>query len=319
MTDFFRKVLIPVVVFLASSGLASADRGRLFTMPLELPLNSELFNPLASKVPEPVGEGRFAAVIWEPNPFRPDGKLVPSDWPAGEKTGLIGTPRYQYSYSNSPESTTVQYLDGAFGAYLNSRELEPNKPYHKLMIAPFYRWGIRSGIEPFSSGARGVHASFKMQVPYATDSRRRGSAAYILVDFEFIDKHTGTKISYGCSVFFNGAAGWPGEINFDGPSSSWMINTPIKRSATAFQLDPDSNEFVGEPWRGWRTFGFVIDRNSFESQLKRLQSSRPIARVSSDPADYVLSQVHVNAELNFSTGPATLGWSIRDLTVDIEK
>jgi hypothetical protein len=72
---------------------------------------------------------------------------------------------------------------------------------------------------------------------------------------------------------------------------------------------------TGTPWTGWRHFQWTIDQAQFVAALKYLAAKYPGKITSTDPTQYVLVQVHLNAEFHYSPTPAELGWSMRGLNV----
>jgi hypothetical protein len=286
------------------------DLARSFLVPLADPLH-----------PDQPPADRLVLVLWQPNPKRSDGTLVPTSWTAGDKTGFYPTPplEHELGFEDRPGTTTVQARGGVVGAYLDSQDLSPATDFGKLMIAPQFRWSDASAARPFSDPAQALLVSLELQVPAASDAHRPGSLAYIVADLEFTDRVSGTKLSYGSELFFNGRADSNTlDTRFDAESRSIMINAPDDDGSPTLLREPGSDHFTGTPWRGWRTFSYAITRRAFSFALDRVRERYPDANASQDPADYRLTMFHLNAEVQHSGGPAELGWSMRNARIVLQ-
>jgi hypothetical protein len=295
------------------------DLARSFVVPLADPLH-----------PSPPPTDRLVLILWEPNPKRSDGTLVPTSWPAGDKTGFYPTPplEHQLGFEDRYGTTTVQARGGVVGAYLNAQEVSPETASGKLMITPQFRWGDASAARPFSDPAQALLVSLELQVPTASDAHRPESLTYVEADLEFTDRVSGTKLSYGAVLFNQGIAHprpevWHADSNgmaiaFDAPSRSIMINAPDKDGSPTLLRVPGSDHFTPTPWRGWRTFSYAITGRAFSVGLDRARELYPNAKASQDPADYRLTMFHLNAEVQHGGGPAELGWSMRNARIVLQ-
>ena len=77
----------------------------------------------------------------------------------------------------------------------------------------------------------------------------------------------------------------------------------------------DSATATDTPWFGWRHFQWSISDAQFVSALQHLAAAYPGIVISTDPANYVLAEVHLNAEFHDQGKAAALGWSMRGLKV----
>jgi hypothetical protein len=259
-------------------------------------------------------------VLWQPNPKRSDGTLVPTSWTAGDKTGFYPTPllEHQLGFEDRYGTTTVQAQGGVVGAYLNAQEVSPATDFGKLMITPAFRWSDASAARPFSDPAQALLVSLELQVPTAYDEHRPGSHAYIEADLEFTDRVSGTKLSYGSELFLNNDDPNGITIGFDEPSRSIMVNAPDDDGSPTLLPVPGSDHFTRTPWRGWRTFSYAITGRAFSFALDQVRDRYPNANASQDPADYRLTMFHLNAEVQHGGGPAELGWSMRNARIVLQ-
>lgn len=335
-----RRVVAGLMLIAIFTRAGNADAGAqapkvLFEQGAVNDLAQSFLVPLADPLhPKPLPMDRLVLVLWQPNPKRSDGTLVPTSWTAGDKTGFYPTPplEHQLGFDDRYGTTTVEAQGGVVGAYLNAQEVSPATGSGKLMVTPTFRWSDASAARPFSDPAQALLVSLELQVPTASDAHRPGSAAYIGADLEFTDRVSGTKLSYGSGLFsegiarprpglgqFNGYADSNGlGIAFDADSRSIMINAPDKDGSPTLLRVPGSDQFTPTPWRGWRTFSYAITGRAFSSALDRVRELYPNANASQDPADYRLTMFHLNAEVQHDGGPAELGWSMRNARIVLQ-
>ncbi len=301
------------------------DLARSFVVPLADPLHP--VSPPADQL---------VLVLWQPNPKRSDGALVPTSWTAGDKTGFYPTPplEHQLGFEDRAGTTTVQAQGGVVGAYLNAQEVSPATDSGKLMITPQFRWSDASAAHPFADPGQAMLVSLELQVPTASDAHRPGSIAYVVAGLEFEDRVSGTKLSYGSELFsqgigrgrppqgvgqFSGYADSNGTyIAYDAPSRSIGVAAPDDDGSPVLRPAPGSDHFTGTPWQGWRTFSYAITGRNFSYALDRVRERYPNAHASQDPADYRLIMFHLNAEVQHGGGPVELGWSMKNARVVLQ-
>jgi len=285
------------------------DLARTFLVPLADPRH-----------PNPQPADQLVLILWQPNPKRSDGTLVPTSWTAGDKTGFYSTPplEHQLGFEDRYGTTTVEAQGGVVGAYLNAQEVSPTTDFGKLMITPAFHWSDASAVRPFSDPTRSLLVSLELQIPTASDAHRPGSLAYVVACLEFTDRISGTKLSYGSEMFFNGYDSNRVDVAFDAESRSIQINAPDDDSSPTLLRVPGSDHFTGTPWRGWHTFSYVITGRAFSFALDRVRDRYPNANASQDPADYRLTMFHLNAEVQHGDGPAELGWSMRNARIVLQ-
>lgn len=293
----------------------------LFQQPELDDLKSHFHVPRAARRQAPPSEG-FDMLLWQPNPYQVDGQLTPVDWNAGDKTGLYPPnplQSHQLGFRNVAGSTVAQAYRGAVGAYINSADLPKDTHKYKMMITPQFRAPPNARARPYAQQDRAVVVSLDLQVPTAADGHNQGSNTYVAADLQFIDQTSQSKISYGCTLFFNGRPNSKENIKFDEDSQSIMINGPVVPGSARLTILPQSAERAATPWRGWRTFRFAITEANFRTALTQLKAAYPESKASSNPADYAFSQFHLNAELHFETAPAQLGWSMQNAKITVER
>jgi hypothetical protein len=307
-----------VVCAHAASDKCSGGKERLiFSQPSLNEIDGHLFVPSATHALPPFDT--FNLISWQLNPFARDGMLTPSEWNAGEKTGLdVKQPvsKHEFGYRDVPGSTTAQVGGEAVGVYLNSRELPQSTHKNKMMITPNIRFS--SMTYPFADPRCRLHVSFDLQVPTAADGHITGSETYIVAELLFSDPRSKVLISYGTAVFFNGYPKSKRHTGFDGDTHSYMVTTPLGQDDGWVERDINSASKMSTPWEGWKTFSFVISERDFQAALGSLHMAYRGELMSASPQDYGLAQFHLNAELHFISAPAELGWSMRRARISLD-
>ena len=278
----------------------------LFQQPQEAGIAGSFFVPPAAHSSPPTGI--FTLILWQPNPNTSNGQLVPTTWDAGSQTGF--TPpspltTMQLGFQNTPGTSTAQMYGTTVGAYLNSADLPGSPVNQKMMITPQYIFPTTNQPVPFASATSALNASMDLQIPTAV-----GDSTYVTADFLFVGPN-GVRISFGIKIFAN--TGVPdivgGAYNTDG--NSYELNSPLASDQLFVTLAPDSASATGTPWLGWQHFGWSVTQAQFAAGLSYLAAKFPGTVQSMDPAQYVLAEVHLNAEFHFQPNPAELSWSMR--------
>lgn len=322
----FALMVLPMP--LRAQGMASAGEEVLFDQPALGDVAGHFHVPTAEhRYPT---EHPFNLLFWERNPLTPNGDLVPTDWPAWERTGFRPSEplmRHQLAIRNAPDASTVQAEGRTVGVYLNSRDLTEVSEGHQMMITPAFREPRDAMVFPFARAGTMLVTTFDLQVPTAVDTYRPGSATYVVSDLQLEDRASHTRISYGTALFHHrpspvrlpGAARLhEAEVGvFDKGSKSYQIGNPLAPDSRLVRILPGSDVFQTQPWRGWRHFAMAISPENFQIGLIALHAQRPDFKGSTNPADYILVGWHLNAELQYATGPAELGWSMRDARITL--
>jgi hypothetical protein len=288
-----------------SSGGTSAAT-ILFEQPQESGITGHLFVPTATHIPPP--KGTFALVLWQPNPNVPNGQLVPTTWDAGSQTGF--TPAspltaMQLGFQPKAGSSTAQMDGDTVGAYLNSADLPGAPVGQKMMITPEFIFQPGNQPVPFANANSSLSGSMDLQIPTAT-----GNDTYVVANLLFVGAN-GVRISYGIAIFHNGETRALVGTGYDVPSHSYMLNFPLGEDQRFVTQVQGSASWTGAPWLGWQHYEWSISQTQFVAALDYLVAQFPGQVQSTDPTQYVLSEVHLNAEFHFQPAPAELGWSMR--------
>ncbi len=278
----------------------------LFEQPQESGIAGHLVVPTATHIPPPIGA--FGLVLWQPNPNAANGQLVPTAWDAGTQTGF--TPAspltaMQLGFQPKAGSSTAQMDGDTVGAYLNSADLPGAPVGQKMMITPEFIFQPGSEPVPFSNSNSSLNGSLDLQIPTAA-----GKDTYVVADLLFVGA-SGVRISYGIAIFDNGETRALVGTGYDVPSNSYMLNSPLGVDQRFVTQAQGSTSWTGVPWLGWQHFEWSISQAQFVAALKYLVAQFPGKVQSTDPTQYVLAEVHLNAEFHFQPAPAELGWSMR--------
>jgi len=277
----------------------------LFEQPMESGIAGHLIVPTADHTPPPAGV--FALILWQANPNVPNGQLVPTTWDASTQTGFAPSSALsvaQLGFQNLAGSTTAQMDGDVVGAYLNSANLPGSPVDQKMMITPQFIFAAGNQSVPFASASSSLNASMDLQIPTAL-----GNNTYVTADLLFKDPN-GVRISFGVKIFSNGMGQPVVGTGYNLPGNSYMLNSPLEPDQLYLTLAPGSAEWSFAPWLGWRHFEWSISQAQFVAGLKFLVSQYPGKVTSMDPTQYVLAEVHLNAEFQFQPNPAELGWSM---------
>jgi len=292
-------------------GSASVAAGTtvLFEQPLESGITNNLFVAHVTKAGMPTGS--WDLVLLQPNPYTSTGNLVPTSWNAGSQTGFVpaSPSTAQLGFRNLAGTSTAQMEGDTVGAYLNSRDLPTTLSNRLMMISPQYKFPAGATPVPYASSTSLVNAEMDLQIPVAV-----GSKTYVTADFTFLDPN-GVRISYNVNLFHNGVAHLSVASNYDSSEGFYILNSPLTAGQQFLTLAQGSASYTGASWLGWRHFQWTINQAQFVAALKYMVAKYPGKITSTDPTQYVLSEVHLNAEFHYSPAPAELGWSMRGFKV----
>jgi hypothetical protein len=272
-------------------------------------------------------EQPFNLVLWQPNPNRSDGQLVPTNWLAGKMTGFYPSAplaEHQAGFRDVAGASTAQIDGDTVGVYLNSADLTAGSHESKMMITPAVMLPKNKIVYPFSAAGSAILNSLELQVPVAISQNRPGNLAYVVINLLFEDRQSKTKISYAVDLFHHSLRAAPPppperlqqtELGkFDPNTQSFQVGNPLAYGSRVVTVVPGSTLFQTTPWKGWRLFQAEINERDFSNALHALEGETAF-HGSGSPADYRLIEWHLNAELMFGSGPAELGWSMRHAKV----
>ena len=191
------------------------------------------------------------------------------------------------------------------GAYLNSADLPGSPVGQKMMITPQFLFAPGSEPVPFASSGMTLNSSMFLQIPTAV-----GRETYVNADYLFKGPN-GVRFSFGIKIFTNGGKHPVLGSGYDVPSNTYMLNSPLLPGQSYVTVNPGGATSTGTPWSGWQQFSWSVSQAQFVAGLNYLSTQYPGTVPTTDPTQYVLAEVHLNAEFHFQPEPAELGWSLR--------
>jgi hypothetical protein len=308
----FVRLCVAVLTLSAAATVGStsvAGTTVLFEQPLESGIANNFFVAHVTKAGIPMGV--FDLVALQPDPETSTGHLVPNSWDAGSKTGFVPTTpsTAQFGFTNQVGTSTAQMEGDTVGAYLNSKDLPTTRSNQLMMISPQYKFAPGTTPVPYASSTSLLNGEMDLQIPTAV-----GKDTYVSADLSFLDPN-GVRISISVNLFHNGAAHLYLTSIYDSSENIYILEVPLAEGQQFLTPMQGSALETGTPWVGWQHFQWTIDQAQFVAALKYLIAKYPGKITSTDPTQYVLDEVHLNAEFHYSPAAAELGWSMRGLTV----
>jgi hypothetical protein len=211
----------------------------------------------------------------------------------------------QLGFQDLAGTSTAQMGSDIVGAYLNSADLPGSPVGQKMMITPQFLFTPGSEPVPFASAGSFLNSSMYLQIPIAA-----GKDTYVVADYLFKGPN-GVRLSFGVKIFTNGEPHAVLGTGYDVPSNTYMLNSPLLANQSYVTLNQGSATSTGTPWLGWQQFSWSVSQAQFVAGLNYLAGLFPGTVQTTDPTQYVLAEVHLNAEFHFQPNPAELGWSMR--------
>lgn len=190
-----------------------------------------------------------------------------------------------------------------------------------MMITPVIDFPEKN-IFPFADSRQKLYQSLELRVPTAVSQSRPHNIVYIVSDFLFIDRTTGTRLTYEVALFHQNphaprltrAGLIKTEVGlFDRGSHSYQVGSPLSPLARLNEPVEGSALYSTLPWREPRRMAFTISWRNFKTALQSLGAKGYGGSL--NPADYRLRQWHLNAEMQYDRIPTRLGWSLSDTTI----
>ena len=101
-------------------------------------------------------------------------------------------------------------------------------------------------------------------------------------------------------------------------SHSYQVGDPLSPLARLNEPAEGSALYSTLPWREARRMAFTISWRNFKTGLESLTGKGAYSG-SLNPADYFLSNWHLNAEMQYDQTPAQLGWSLSGSKIALVK
>jgi len=287
--------------------------------------------------------GKFTVMQWQANPLTTSGLDVPVTWMLSRMTGVAPPPPFSVSQAgvaNHAGATGVQIVGATIAAYMNSLDFSAKGTAQNLVgIFPTYTFS-GTPVLPFAQGKTLVYA-LQAQVPTAIVTPPASNpgytgTAYIGLDLTFQDTtHAATPaITLAIHAFAYPHAAAPESIGAFGGAGRLLAQTSLDPASAYSTMLPTSQPFQPQPWSGFRTLQAGVTPQNFTAVLAGIRASVALlqsagltpADYSAAPADYSLTQFHVNAELNYAGGTTAaytggsvqMGYAVRNIRVSLQ-
>ncbi|WP_152621998.1 hypothetical protein [Archangium violaceum] len=248
-------------------------------------------------------------------------------WNLGDFTGAtVPGPLLNYQVGYDPASyggSAVEIhteTDGTttypvFGAMMNTWNYQRHiDPYDLAAAQVKYRWPPSEDKRPWAHGNTSVfHFSFQLQVPsvYVTP----GARAYIGPVFTVDDmSQPGRYFWINLNVLDN--TGDPNHPGVTVESISWDLGTGTAQvgsylgNGTQYVTKASSSySSTTVPWTGWRWYGFSVSYAQLQQMINDVNQKFPDSNFSTNPGDYRIGMLMIDAEIAWPLGNAYLGYS----------
>lgn len=286
--------------------------------------------------------GTFTVHQWQPNPFSATQDDAPATWNMAGYTGLsvpVPLSQSEAGVQNKIGSTGVQLYQGTVGINLNSRDFSATGTANNLVgIMPGYKFPDLSH-RPFAQPNATLVYSVDMQVVTATVTRplnnpKYNGDAYVALDLRFVDTtHPQSMAITVCASAFSVYGSQLANTGYaPAGGGNVLVKTSINPGSPFISMVPGTAAFRNTVWSGFKTFAISLTADNLGAAILAIQADAALlsslgltsASYSRNPSDYILSEVHVNSELNYAgrgtytSGSVQMGLSIRNMKVVLQ-
>ena len=255
-------------------------------------------------------KGTFAMVSDQTNPLTGSGLFQVNTWDPSALTGFKpnNPSGAQLAYAATGPTTIAQYEGNTLGVYLRSADL-PSGADQMIAAQTFY-----AGLNLFTSSSVVLNESMMLQVP-ASD----GATPFIAVKHFFSGPTPNANFDIAVLLFHNGATKAPApSITYDAHTNAYVLEVALGAASSAPYLTSITGEYTGTPYTGFTPLAWSISQPQVVAALKALQAAYPAIYTTTDPTQYQITNMHVNAEIRGLPNTDTLGWSMQDWVVSLQ-
>ncbi len=255
-------------------------------------------------------KGTFALVSDQANPLTSSGLFQVNTWDPSALTGFRASnpSGAQLAYAATGPTTIAQYEGNTLGVYLQSADLASGAD-QMIAAQTFY-----AGLNIFTSSSVVLNESMMLQVPTSS-----GATPFISVKhfFSGIGAMAGNNFDISVLLFHNGAGSPPPSVNYDNHGLAWVSEVALGDSRSAPYVTTVTGAFTGTPYMGFVPLSWSISQAQVIAAIKNINSTQGLSW-STDPTQYQITNIHVNAEIRGLPNSDTLGWSMKDWVVSLE-
>ena len=253
--------------------------------------------------------GTFAMVSDQANPLTGSGLFQVNTWDPSALTGFKpnNPSGAQLAYAATGPTTIAQYEGNTLGVYLQSADL-PSGTDQMIAAQTFY-----AGLNLFTNSSVVLNESMTLQVPTSN-----GATPFIAVK-HFFSGPGGANFDIAVLLFHNGATNAPApSITYDAHTNAYVLEVALGAASSAPYVTSVSGAYTGTPYTGFTPLAWSISQPQVVAALQALHAAYPAIYTTTDPTQYQITNMHVNAEIRGLPNSDTLGWSMKDWIVSLQ-
>jgi hypothetical protein len=255
--------------------------------------------------------GTFALVSDQTNPLTGSGLFQVNTWDPSAFTGFkVNNPsgsQLAYAATGTSPTTIAQYEGNTVGVYLQAADL-PSGTDQMIAAQTFY-----AGLNLFTSSSVVLGESMMLQVPTSN-----GATPFISVK-HFFSGPGGANFDISVLLFHNGATNARApNITYDAHTHAYVLEIALGAASSAPYLTSITGAYTGTPYTGFTPLAWSISQPQVVAALQALQAAQPMIFTTTDPTKYLVTNIHVNAEIRGLPNSDTLGWSMKDYVVSLQ-
>src|SRR5208283_5061511 len=238
-------------------------------------------------------------------------------WTAGNVTGFFpvnkATAQLSYVATGTSPITTAQYEGNTVGAYLQAAD-QPGATDLEITPQVFYTPGGSNpaqgqGLNLFTDSTKVLTESMLLQIPTAT-----GTGPWIAVKHFFTGQGGQHNFDISVLLFRTHGSTTPGPvINGDTHTNAIVCVVPIGVATSNPYVTTITGAYTTSTYSGFTPIAYSISQAQVIAVLQLIDGNNPNGwSYSHDPTQYLMTTLHINAEIQSLPSSDTLGWSCQN-------
>ncbi len=229
--------------------------------------------------------------------------------------------------ADDPGGTAVETsADGSqVGAVINTQDLTQGGTVPFGPMALLTQWQAPETVAPFADPANGaLVAQLDLSVPYSEFPGGPGaqtSSNQVVLYLGLTDTVSGRQIAYGSILFDSRGDASPffGADNGVGGTGAAIVAQAAGAASRYDVAVPGAASFQGAAWTGSEHFALEITPATLEAAIKAFNNSTgPATPFSTDLSRYILTNVSVDAEVEYFGQANSFSYSVSNMTLSEE-
>ncbi len=229
--------------------------------------------------------------------------------------------------ANDPGGTVIETAaDGSsVGAVINTQDLLDGGAVPYGPMALLAQWQAPETVTPFADPGNGAFlAQLDLAVPYSEFSGGPGALAssnQVVLYLGLTDTVSGRQIAYGSILFDSRGTASPffGADNGPGGTGAAIVAQAAGANSRYDVTVPGAASFQGSAYSGSQHFALEITPATLQAAITAFNnSSRAAAPFSTDVSRYILTNVSVDAEVEYFGQANSFSYSVSGLTLSEE-